>query len=227
MRQRAAGGRPRPARDLGLLALRRAHLPRRGAQSAAGGGDRPVTAGRWAGRFAQRGTAPETARDAAFRRARPPGRLPRSGRPRPPADPARRGAGHRRAPDDARRPAGRPGTQPGQQVSALAAGDGRPFRTAHHLLPPRPLGIPCPLSAAGRRVRPGPSNPPAPAVRAGQRAPHGEVLRVPGGHYAPFLAAHEQVVEAELSFLRRHLLDDAEADSPASGTAATTSHRPA
>lgn len=71
------------------------------------------------------------------------------------------------------------------------------------------------------------TNPPAPAVRAARRAPRGELFRVPGGHYAPFLAAHEQAVEAELSFLRRHLLDDAGADGPASGTAATTSQRPA
>ena len=34
----------------------------------------------------------------------------------------------------------------------------------------------------------------------------------PGGHYAPFLDGHEQAVEAELSFLRRHLLDHARAD---------------
>jgi hypothetical protein len=36
--------------------------------------------------------------------------------------------------------------------------------------------------------------------------------RLPGGHYAPFLDGHEQAVEAELSFLRRHVLDDAQAD---------------
>jgi hypothetical protein len=35
---------------------------------------------------------------------------------------------------------------------------------------------------------------------------------VPGGHYEPFLGGHEHAVEAELSFLRRHLLDDARAD---------------
>lgn len=45
----------------------------------------------------------------------------------------------------------------------------------------------------------------APAVRAAGRAPVSEVVRVPGGHYAPFLEAHEQVVAAELDFLRRHL----------------------
>lgn len=45
-----------------------------------------------------------------------------------------------------------------------------------------------------------------PAVRAVSHAPHGEVLRIPGGHYEPFLAGHDKVVDAELSFLRRHLL---------------------
>jgi pimeloyl-ACP methyl ester carboxylesterase len=46
-----------------------------------------------------------------------------------------------------------------------------------------------------------------PAVRAGGRAQRGEVVRLPGRHYAAFLEAHEQTVEAELGFLRRHLLD--------------------
>jgi len=48
-----------------------------------------------------------------------------------------------------------------------------------------------------------------PAVRAANRAPRGELVRMPGGHYAPFLDGHEPAVEAELSFLRRHLLDPA------------------
>jgi pimeloyl-ACP methyl ester carboxylesterase len=46
-----------------------------------------------------------------------------------------------------------------------------------------------------------------PAVRAARRAPGAELVSLPGGHYAPFMDAHEQAVEAELSFLRRHLLD--------------------
>ncbi len=46
-----------------------------------------------------------------------------------------------------------------------------------------------------------------PAVRAARRAPQAELVRLPGGHYAPFLDAHEPAVEAELAFLRRHLLD--------------------
>jgi hypothetical protein len=32
-------------------------------------------------------------------------------------------------------------------------------------------------------------------------------VRLPGGHYAPFLDQHDQAVAAELDFLRRHLLD--------------------
>jgi fermentation-respiration switch protein FrsA (DUF1100 family) len=54
-----------------------------------------------------------------------------------------------------------------------------------------------------------------PSIRAAQAAPRGELVRLPGGHYAPFLGGHEQAVEAEMSFLRRHLFDDARADDPA------------
>ncbi len=46
----------------------------------------------------------------------------------------------------------------------------------------------------------------APAVRAAHRAPNAELVRMPGGHYEPFLGGHEQAVLAELSFLRRALL---------------------
>jgi pimeloyl-ACP methyl ester carboxylesterase len=45
----------------------------------------------------------------------------------------------------------------------------------------------------------------APAIAAVGRAPRGELVRIPGGHYAPFLDGHEQAADAELSFLRRHL----------------------
>jgi hypothetical protein len=38
---------------------------------------------------------------------------------------------------------------------------------------------------------------------------------MPGGHYEPFLGGHDQAVEAELSFLRRHLLDRLPASTPA------------
>lgn len=46
-----------------------------------------------------------------------------------------------------------------------------------------------------------------PAVRAAHRAPRAELVRLPGGHYEPFLGGHEQAVAAELSFLRRTVLE--------------------
>jgi uncharacterized protein len=45
-----------------------------------------------------------------------------------------------------------------------------------------------------------------PGIRAAERAPRGEVVRIPGGHYEPFTAGHEVAVEVELRFLARHLL---------------------
>jgi uncharacterized protein len=59
---------------------------------------------------------------------------------------------------------------------------------------------------------------PGPAIRAGRRAPHGEVVRLPGDHYAPFMAGFEQAVELQLAFLRRHLIDAS--NRPAAGVAA-------
>lgn len=47
--------------------------------------------------------------------------------------------------------------------------------------------------------------PPGPAARAGRRAPRGEVVELPGGHYGAFLDQHEQAVDAMLDFLGRHL----------------------
>ena len=47
---------------------------------------------------------------------------------------------------------------------------------------------------------------PGPAIAAATRAPHGELVRFPAGHYQPFLDGHEKAVAAEVSFLRRHLL---------------------
>lgn len=44
------------------------------------------------------------------------------------------------------------------------------------------------------------------SIRAARRAPRAEVVHLPGGHYEPFLGGHEAAVEAELSFLRRHVL---------------------
>jgi pimeloyl-ACP methyl ester carboxylesterase len=46
-----------------------------------------------------------------------------------------------------------------------------------------------------------------PAARAARRAPRGQLVRLPGGHYAPFLGVHERAVQAELSFLRQNLLE--------------------
>jgi hypothetical protein len=63
-----------------------------------------------------------------------------------------------------------------------------------------------------------------PAVRAANRAPRGELVRMPGGHYEPFLGGHEQAVEAELSFLRRHLLDRSRTDRPGEVTADSAQH---
>jgi uncharacterized protein len=59
---------------------------------------------------------------------------------------------------------------------------------------------------------------PRPAIRAGQRASHGEVVRLPGDHYAPFMDGFEQAVELQLAFLRRHLMDAA--NPPAAAAAA-------
>jgi alpha-beta hydrolase superfamily lysophospholipase len=54
---------------------------------------------------------------------------------------------------------------------------------------------------------------PGPAVRAARRAPRGELVCLPGGHYAAYLDGHEQAVEVQLSFLRRHLLDGSDDDA--------------
>jgi uncharacterized protein len=62
--------------------------------------------------------------------------------------------------------------------------------------------------------------PPGPAVRAAERAPHAELFRMPGGHYEPFLGGHEQAVEAQLSFLRRHLLGSMRTDHPSAAESA-------
>jgi pimeloyl-ACP methyl ester carboxylesterase len=46
--------------------------------------------------------------------------------------------------------------------------------------------------------------PPA-AVAAARRAPNAQLERLPGGHYAPFLEAHEQAAALQTAFLSRHL----------------------
>jgi len=58
---------------------------------------------------------------------------------------------------------------------------------------------------------------PGPALDAARRAPHGELVRLPGaGHYAPFFEAHEQALRAQLAFLRRHLLGEERRAAPLS-----------
>ncbi len=59
-----------------------------------------------------------------------------------------------------------------------------------------------------------------PAADAAQAAPAAELVRLAGRHYAPFLDGHEQAVQAELSFLRRHLLDRAPAIRPTAAASA-------
>lgn len=46
---------------------------------------------------------------------------------------------------------------------------------------------------------------PGPAIHAAQRAPHGVVVRLPGGHYEPFMEGHERAAEVQLAFLARHI----------------------
>jgi len=69
------------------------------------------------------------------------------------------------------------------------------------------------------------TTPAGPTIRATQRAPRAELVRIPGGHYEPFLGGHEQAVEAQLSFLRRRLLDPARADRSAAATVDSLPHR--
>ena len=46
-----------------------------------------------------------------------------------------------------------------------------------------------------------------PAIKAAEQARRAELLVLPGGHYAPFLEAHDDTVAAEIAFLRKYLLD--------------------
>ncbi len=77
---------------------------------------------------------------------------------------------------------------------ALRVGSYRPGRRAASVRVPL-------LLVVGDHDR---SAPPGPAVNAARQAPRSELVRLPGSHYAPFLEAHESVVDAELSFLNRH-----------------------
>jgi pimeloyl-ACP methyl ester carboxylesterase len=46
----------------------------------------------------------------------------------------------------------------------------------------------------------------APARTVAEQAPNAELVCVDGGHYAPFLDAHDRVVQAELAFLDTHVV---------------------
>ena len=81
--------------------------------------------------------------------------------------------------------------------SALRSGFCRPGRYARHVQIPL-LVLVCNEDQSALAE---------PAVRAAKRAPRAELVRLPGGHYAPFMDMHEQAVDAELSFLRQHVLD--------------------
>jgi pimeloyl-ACP methyl ester carboxylesterase len=59
--------------------------------------------------------------------------------------------------------------------------------------------------------------PPADAAR---RAPQGQLVRLPGDHYAPFMESYDATVAAELAFLRRHLVDEATDAAPTTVAAA-------
>src|SRR3954447_3421636 len=83
--------------------------------------------------------------------------------------------------------------------SALRIAFYRPIRVASR--------VRCPLLAVAydddRTTLPGP------AIRAGERAPRGEVVRRPGGHYAAFMEDFEQTLAIELEYLRRQLTEKA------------------
>lgn len=68
--------------------------------------------------------------------------------------------------------------------------------------------------------------PPAPAVKVARRAPQGELASLPGGHYAGFMAGHEQAVELQLSFLDRRVLDTFTAPRVPTQHAAPAGHQP-
>lgn len=79
--------------------------------------------------------------------------------------------------------------------SALASGFYRPGRYASQVRCPL-LVVVCDQDQSAV---------PGPAVQVAEDAPRGELVRLPGMHYAPFLAAHEEAVAAQLAFLERHL----------------------
>ena len=216
----------RPGSRSGASPPRRPRVPRRGARPGPGRGDRPDAERRRPGGLTQRGAAPEAARHAPLHRPGHRRRRRRPGRPSAEAGAAHRGAGNRRAAHHAGQPGRRPGARPGRQVPGLAAGGRRPFGPPPWLSTGRDgtrpgSGARCWSWSATRTSRRWP-RPPS-ARPAGRRA--AELVRMPGGHYEPFLGGHERAVEAELSFLRRHLLGEPAASRPAA--TADSAGRPA
>ena len=146
-----------------------------------------------------------------------PGRRGRPHRPRSAAGAAVRSAGDRRGPHHPGQPRLQRGAEPRQQVpdwqqavaarSALRLGFARPGRYASRSRCPL-LVLVCDQDQSAL---------PGPAVRAAGRTPHAELVRLSGGHCEPFLGGHEEAVEAELSFLRRHLVAGTHTDSQAAG----------
>jgi uncharacterized protein len=59
----------------------------------------------------------------------------------------------------------------------------------------------------------------SPAANAAQRAPQGEVARLPGDHYAAFEQAHQATLDAEIGFLQRHVLERRKAPATTLATA--------
>ena len=59
---------------------------------------------------------------------------------------------------------------------------------------------------------------PVPLCAPPRRAPRGELVRLPGDHYAAFGEAHEATLDAEIAFLRAHVLEPG-ATSPGAASA--------
>jgi len=81
--------------------------------------------------------------------------------------------------------------------SALRIGAYRPGRVARRIASPL-LVVVCEADQ---------SAPAGPARKVAKRARQAELVRLPGGHYAPFLEAHDDAVAAEVAFLRTHVLE--------------------
>lgn len=80
--------------------------------------------------------------------------------------------------------------------SVLPLGFYRPARAAHKITVPLLIVV----AEDDRSVLA------APAIRVAERTPNATVVRVRGGHYAPFLDEHETVIDRELEFLERHVV---------------------